>query len=278
MKGGIDYFILNIDRSVENMLKHPDGRIIYGHDGKPLYFENTFDPIKHVNREATIVGCPISLSEKFNEFKALNVGDEILVHQNVVNADCEIKIDGKIYYYCRPDLLLAKRNGTELQPLNNRVFLEKVENKQTSDLIELPFADKFVKQLGKVKWASDNAKKWGCETGDTVLLHENAFAEITIDEIPYYVVNQTMIYGKIVDGEIEPFGYFMLVKQNPEKESLIFIPEKAKATTLTGQVQKVGNQVNYYEPSMDIMYMRIAYQSFGDCILMRDEHAVGELT
>jgi co-chaperonin GroES (HSP10) len=274
MKPILNSFILQYDDGYKQNIRKTDGTIILGHDNKPLVNVSTeFDYAANQNRIATVKEIPLRLDPVWHSHSVLNYGDKVLLHREAFNPVHRLENgDWKI----EPVHIIAKVLGDELQPLADRVFLERIENTETKvGSIYLPFAPQHIAQQGIVKWVSDNSYNWGIRSGDTAFMDKVAGAQVFFNGATYYTVDKEMLFGKKVGEELYPYGYYITVQPHPEKESLIFIPERRKENTLKGVVKGTGNIANEVEIDNEVLLFRLSYQSYGDLLIMREEFVIG---
>lgn len=274
MKPILNSFILDFDTDYNKNLRKQDGSVVLGIDGNPLVNVSTeFDYAANQNRIATVNGIPLKLEPTWHSHSILNPNDKVLLHREAFNPAYKLESG---YLKIEPVHIIAKVVGDELLPLGDRVFLDKIENTETKiGSIFLPFAPTHIQQEGVVKWVSDNAYNWGVRNGDTAFMDKVARAEVYFNGQTYYTVDKEMLFGKKVEDTLLPYGYYVAIEPFPEKESLIFIPEKRKENTLKGSVKGCGVIANQTSIGDNVIFFRLAHQAYGNLLIMREDFIIG---
>ncbi len=266
-------FIIDIDEEYSEYVRNASGELILGVDGKPLKsYASEFNHTANRNRIAKVVEIPYRLDDRFSSCKVLKQDDLILLHVNAFVAENK---QNNGYWKIDPEMILARVAGEELEPLGDRVFLDMVKNAETKvGSIYLPFAPEHIKQEGVVVWASVAAKAWGIVSGDVAFMNKDAYAQISFNDKTYYNVEKEMLFGKKVNDELIPYGYYTSIRPLPEKESLIWLPEKRKENTLRGVVEQVGVDTHEVNVGDTVVFFRLAYQGYGENLVVREDFVV----
>ncbi len=273
MKPLQDAFFVKIEE--RDTLRREDGTEILGHDGKPLKsVSKDFNYSENQNRVGTVVSIPHKLTQEYKSWGIINKGDSVLLHKEAFSPD----FNENGLQRLQAVYIIAKVDGENLIPLGDRVFLNKIENTETKiGSIYLPFATEHIQQEGIVKWASAAAKDWGIAENDVAFMQEVAKADIYFNGERYYTVEKEMLLGKKANDTLEPYGYYVTILPEPEKESLIFIPVKHRENTLKGTTVGVGVKTLELKPSNRVVFFRLKQMVFGDLLILREEMIIGTI-
>lgn len=274
MKPIINSFIVDIDEEYSEYLRKDDGSVVLGLDGQPIKsVSQEFNYAANRNRIATVRNIPFKLEPSYYSYSIVNIGDKVLLHKEAFSPSNKLETgDWKL----EPVHIIAKVIGDELLPLGDRVFLDKIENTESKvGSIYLPFAPTHIEQQGVVKWVGDAAYDWGIRNGDTAFMQKMAKAEVHFNGKVYYTVDKEMLFGKKDGEDLHPYGYYVAIEAIPEKESLLFIPEKRKDNTLKGVIKGYGSATVQVDKDQTVLFFRLAHQAYGDLLVMREEYVVG---
>lgn len=173
-------------------------------NGKTLFIDVSYTPEHYVTIKGEVVAIPNSKWCKKTDGSFIRndlyVGDT--VYFNYLTVDPTNLIEGEEDLYTLDlEMIFCFVRGGRLTATSNYALIEPKENIEKKGSIYLS-APKLSKNLGFVKYLSTpkkNFEKTGLLPGDEVWFHEMYAFENEIEEKKYYVMEQTVIEGKIFE-------------------------------------------------------------------------------
>ena len=161
-------------------------------ENKSLILNTKIESFKFVNRHAVVKSCPLAY------YTGINVGDTIIVHQNVFRVFYDTMGKQKKsrswfkdnLYFCQPDqIYLYKQNG-EWNSFNDRCFIKPLKNKSTLS------NEKEQKLIGILKYGNSSLEDKKINPGDLVGYTPYGEWEFIIDNERLYCMKSNDIVIK----------------------------------------------------------------------------------
>lgn len=198
-------FILDIDRSMENVLKDEVGNVIKINN-HPLFLSLHFDPLEHVQQRGKIYCSPHKVNilndnnkPNFYDIK-LQEGDTVYFHHFATDESAQMVINEKIYYLQEYEqIYAAERNGVII-PLEEYIFIEPIKETE-EDISKLGFLIKpspeFKVFHGAVKYVNKrSSEKYNICTGDKVIFRSGSEYPMLIKDKVMYRTKCDLVIAK----------------------------------------------------------------------------------
>ena len=154
-----------------------------------LLLNTSIESFRHINKEAIVVSTPAA----FNT--GINVGDTILIHQNIFRRYYDIKgkeKNGSTYfkddmYFVNPDQVYGYKKDNNWVMVNNRCFVKPI--KETSSYSN----EKEQKHIGILKYGNNVLEALQISPGSLVGFTPNSEWEFIIDDERLYCMKSNDI-------------------------------------------------------------------------------------
>ena len=155
MKSLYDFIVEPLGETYNNEIQIED---------KSLILNSKIESFKFVNRHAIVKTCPLAY------YTPINVGDIVIVHQNVFRVFYDTKGKRKKsrswfkddLYFCQPDQIYLYKQNDIWNTFNDRCFIKPLKNNSSLS------SEKEQKLIGILKYSNSSLEDKGIYPEDTV--------------------------------------------------------------------------------------------------------------
>lgn len=258
MRGGINYFFLDVDQNTNRTIKLGD---------LELYYDPEYRPLENAIQVGKIGALPSKVHESYRYDVDLKVGDTVYFHHFIVQKNNEIYYEN-LYGANYSQIYCAIKDGN-IQMLEDFILVKpikedesKLERKVGSIIIQAKLKVEDIKQHGIVHHVPKQAAEKGIKQGDHIVFDKACEYPLTVEGELFYRMKLGNILLRIEDDKPIPCGTQVLCESIPEVELvspsgiILSAPTSTpKRFQLANVIASADGMQNKIEPGSTIMFL-----------------------